>query len=277
MIAPCPRRSVWGRMSVSLSVALALTLTACSSDEPTPGLPEPATMADPDAGDAARPLPSANVDVGSIEGHVAEVGTAPGNAVIRMGRDPKCVQLTTGKMVVQEAVVTNREGDLGNVFVHLEGEFPETTVSAEPVKIDQLECVYIPRVVGVQVGQIVEIHNSDELLHNVHSFSQGDNGFNIGQPTAGLVYRFEPESEEMMLRLGCDLHRWMTAYIGIVSHPYFDVTPATGTFTIENVPVGSYTIRTWHEVFGELSQTVQVTVGQTSTVEFAYTMDSESE
>ena len=130
--------------------------------------------------------------------------------------------------------------------------------------------MYAPRVVGVQVGQSVEILNSDDLLHNLHASSGVDNGFNAGQPRAGLVYGFEPEHEEVMLHLSCDVHRWMNSYIGIVNHPYFDVTSGDGAFLIENVPVGTYTIHSWHEVFGELSQTVEVRVDETTPVDFSY-------
>ena len=254
---------------------LALALAACSTDEPAsstnsgavpgPGVPGPADPPLP-------PLP--DVNVGSIQGHVAIVGTAPGNRVIRMGMDPKCSQMNQGKRVVDAEVVTNRAGDLANVFVHLEGDLPVTTVPAEPVQIDQLECVYIPRVIGARVGQTVEIRNSDDLLHNLHSYSRTDNGFNVGQPRAGLVYSFQPGSEDIMLRVGCDLHRWMTSYMGIVNHAYFSVTPGGGVFRIGNVPAGTYTIHAWHEVFGELSQEVRVSAEETTTVEFEYSADS---
>jgi plastocyanin len=261
-----------GPKLVTLCV-VALALAACSTDEPaTPTDPETAL-----APDVVEPLPQAlpvDVPVGSIEGHVALVGNPPGNRVIRMGLDPKCAQINRGKLVVQEEVVANREGDLANVFVHLQGVFPETAVPVETVEIDQRDCIYTPRVVGARVGQTIEIHNSDDLLHNVHSFSRTDNGFNVGQPTAGMVHRFQPQSEELMLRVGCDVHRWMTTYIGILSHPYFDVTPADGIFRIEGVPAGAYTIRAWHEVFGEITQSVEVAPEQTTAVEFAFSVES---
>ena len=72
-----------------------------------------------------------------------------------------------------------------------------------------------------------------------------------------------------MLRVTCDVHRWMTAFVGVVGHPYFATSGAGGTFTIANVPAGSYTIQSWHELFGVLTQTVRVTEGSTSTVDFA--------
>ena len=91
-----------------------------------------------------------------------------------------------------------------------------------------------------------------------------------------MVRTFPMMREETMLRLMCDVHSWMTAYIGVVSHPYFSVSSADGAFEIAGVPVGTYTIRTWHERYGELTQTVRVQVGATTMVDIEYTGTEES-
>src|SRR5262245_36933336 len=103
---------------------------------------------------------------GTIKGHVRLNGKLPGNPVIRMGMDPMCSKINAGKRVVQEAVLASADGSLANVFVKLEGSFPQTPVPTEPVKIDQQGCVYLPRVVGARGGQTLQVHNSDELMHN---------------------------------------------------------------------------------------------------------------
>jgi len=208
---------------------------------------------------------------GTIKGHVRVAGKAPGNPIIRMGMDPMCSQMNAGKRVVQETVVANLDGSLANVFVSLQGSFPRTPVPTGPVTIDQRGCVYRPRVVGMQVGQTLLVRNSDALLHNVHGLSAHGNGFNVSEPAAGVVQTFRPAKEEIMLHITCDVHRWMTSYVGIVSHPYFAVTSGGGTFEIANVPAGTHTIQAWHERFGVLSQTVRVNGGGTATVEFAFT------
>jgi len=207
---------------------------------------------------------------GAIKGHVRANGKLPGNPVIRMGMDPMCATLNAGKRPVQEIVAATADGSLANVFVSLQGSFPASPVPSEPVTIDQRACVYVPRVVGARVGQTLQVRNSDALLHNVHSASEHGNDFNIGQPKAGIAHRLSLRNAETMLRITCDVHRWMTALVGVVDHPYFATTGAGGTFGIDNVPAGTHTIQAWHEHYGLVTQTVRVTEGSTTTVEFAY-------
>ena len=209
-------------------------------------------------------------NTGTIKGHVRVTGKLPGNPVIRMGMDPKCSKMNAGKRVIQEAVVATIDGSLGNVFVRLKGNFPQTPVPTQPVVIDQRGCVYGPRVVGARVGQSVQIKNSDDLLHNLDALSGQNNGFNFGQPRAGLVYEFKPKNEEVMLHLKCDIHSWMNAYIGIVTHPYFAVSNTMGTFQIDKVPPGTYMIEAWQERLGTVSKSVTVKAGAVATVDFSY-------
>jgi plastocyanin len=211
----------------------------------------------------------AQAGTGTIKGRIGVSGKAPGNPVIRMGMDPMCAKINAGKRVVDEVVVASADGRLANVFVKLEGSFPRTPVPVEPVTIDQRGCLYGPRVVGARVGQVLRVRNDDSLVHNVHSISTATNGFNVSQSMAGTPYDFRLKDEEI-LKLKCDVHRWMVAYVGVVSHPYFAVSGGDGSFTISGVPAGRHTISAWHERFGTLKQTVDVKPGATATVTFAY-------
>lgn len=208
---------------------------------------------------------------GTIKGRVKLSGPLPGNPVIRMGMDPKCAQANAGTRVVQETVVAAADGSLANVFVRLQGTFPQTAVPAEPVVLDQRGCVYRPRVLGVRVGQVLQVKNSDDLLHNVHSLSAKNNTFNISEPKAGMVQQFTMKDEEVMLRIKCDIHSWMTSFVGVVAHPYFSVSNQMGAFEIAGVPPGTYTIQAWHERYGPLTKSVQVRAGASTTVDFTYT------
>jgi hypothetical protein len=121
----------------------------------------------------------------------------------------------------------------------------------------------------MRLAQVLQVRNSDNLLHNVHALSGRGNSFNVAQPMAGMMNRFPLKAEETMLQLSCDVHTWMRTYIGIVNHPYFAVTGNNGTFEIANVPTGKQNVRVWHEQYGELEQTVSVKPG-TTTVQFTF-------
>lgn len=267
-----------GRRLLATAGACVLAVAACSNDSPAGAMPGGSSAGGTAAAAPSGDLPATGAPIiipnaGTIEGHVRLDGRAPGNTVIRMAMDPKCDELTRGQMVVQAEVVANAEGDLGNVFVYLEGDLPKQPPSPEPVRIEQQDCIYVPRVVGVQIGQTLEITNDDDLNHNVHATSRAGNGFNVGQPRAGAMNRFQPASAEVMMRIGCDVHRWMVGYVGVLDHPYFAVTAEDGTFRIGNLPAGTYTIHTWHERFGERTETIEVAADAVTPVELAYAVE----
>jgi plastocyanin len=207
---------------------------------------------------------------GTIVGHVRLTGPSPGNPMIRMGMDPVCAQLNTGTRPVQAIVVRAADGGLANVLVDLEGTFPSSGPPAEVLTVDQQKCVYTPRVIGAHVGQTLRIKNDDAVLHNVHGVSMAGNDFNFSQPTAGMTRDIVLKGPDIVLRLKCDIHSWMIAYIAVESHPYFSVSAADGSFTIGNVSAGRFTIRAWHERYGELRQTVNVMAGKSVTADFVY-------
>lgn len=215
-------------------------------------------------------------NTGTIKGHVRLTGKLPGNPIIRMGVDPMCAQMNTGKRVIQEYVAAAIDGSLANVFVRLQGNIPQTPPPLQPVMIDQHGCMYAPRVIGVRVGQTLQIKNSDPIMHNVHGYSGKNNSFNEGQSHAGLVYQFKPKSEEVMLHLECDIHKWMTAYVGVVTNPYFAVTSTSGNFEIDKVPPGTYTVQAWQEKYGFVTKSIVVKAGASTDVDLTYTGNEKS-
>lgn len=207
---------------------------------------------------------------GSITGKVNFTGTAPQGEQISMSADPVCASLHS-EPVFAETVIVNDNGTLRNVFVYvkegLEGKtFPAPT---EAVTIDQKGCQYHPHVFGIQVGQPLEIVNSDATLHNVHSLAEKSKQFNLGMPLQGMKLTKKFENPEVMAKLKCDVHPWMSAYIGVLSHPFYSVTGEDGAFEIKDLPSGDYTIEAWHEQYGAQTQTVTVSEGPAS-VEFNF-------
>jgi plastocyanin len=138
---------------------------------------------------------------------------------------------------------------------------PRPEPPSKPVQMDQQQCVYIPRVVVVPVGGTVEFLNSDRLLHNLHSVSTENPTFNRTQPkgrTIPVVFK-KPET----VRVDCDLHTWMRAWVVVAEHPFYAVTGANGEFVLDNVPPGKYTLKIWQEALGIVTR--EVTVGDKDT------------
>ena len=235
-------------------------LAACSGD--------PSKSAEPSAPAAA---PDAKkVDAGTaatLKGKVVFEGTAPQNPIIKMSSDPAC-----GNAEVRAESYLVDNGALQNVFVHIKDGLGNKYVfdtPTEPVKLDQKHCRYVPHVVGVRVTQPLEVSNSDETLHNVHGMPETNREFNQGQPIVGMKNTVAFTAPEVMIPFKCDVHAWMSAYVGVVSHPYFAVTDKAGTFELRTVPPGTYTIEAWHEKLGR--QTQSVTLGEKDSKDVTFT------
>ena len=215
-------------------------------------------------------IPDEVLAAGTIEGKAVFNGRPRRNPLIQMGADPNCLTINAGKKVVQQFVSLNRDKSVDSVFVHIVDEVAGGAASSEPVVIEQQGCIYHPRIAGAVVGQTLKVRNNDSTLHNIHPLSEKGNSFNVGQPKAGLESNFPMKSAEVMLRIKCDVHPWMIGFVGVKRHPYFDVTSEGGTFKIENVPAGTYTVQAWQEKLGTVDLAVEVKDGETVTVEFAY-------
>jgi plastocyanin len=206
---------------------------------------------------------------GTITGHVRYMGPTPVNPIIRMGADPRCNKLYVGKRPTSPTFVVGADGAFANVMVNLDGSFPSTATSTMPVVLNQKDCQYVPRVVAARVGQTLQVRNDDPTEHNVHASSMAGNDFNTTQPIKSMPFEFKLKGSEI-LRVRCDNHTWMAAYVGIFDHPYFSVSGTDGVFTIANVPAGKQTVKAWHEVMGTQTQMVDVQAGKTTTVDFTF-------
>lgn len=191
--------------------------------------------------------------------------------MIRLDSDPNCVKLAQGEERRTEYFVMGPDNALQNVFVYVkEGLAPSLyPVPREPVVIDQQKCRYVPRVLGVQVGQELAIRNSDPLMHNVQASGAINEPFNLGQPFSGIESKRTFTTREVMVPFKCNVHNWMRAYIGVLEHPFFAVSDGSGRFSIAKLPPGTYTIEAWHERLGTSTQ--QVTVGAQETRDIAFT------
>lgn len=225
---------------------------------------------------ALRPAPAPrSVLAGStVSGKIKFVGKAPANPTIDMSEEAKCKAKYTAAPPRNEVVVVNKNGTLANVFVYVKTGLPaggKYPAPAAAVVIDQAGCIYHPRVFGLMVGQKLEIKNSDPLLHNIKAMAKKNRPFNISQPTAGMTTIRTFNTPEVPLPVECNVHGWMHAYVGVLPHPFFATTGADGSFSIKDLPAGTYTVEAWHEKYGAQTATVTVTGSDTKTADFTYT------
>lgn len=242
----------------ALLFASALTVAACGSS------PAPASAPKAPAG---RKVDAATA--GSLTGKVSFKGTPPVPETLRVNADPVCLQ-ALGSSSKSEAALVAPDGGVQNAFVYVKDTLSDYAfdVPAAAVKLDQKGCRYEPRVFGVQVGQGVDIVNSDATLHNVHALPMINSEFNKGQPVQGSHMTQVFTAPEVMVRFKCDMHAWMAAYGGVMTHPFFAVTTADGAFSIKGLPPGTYELAVWHEKFGTTSQTVKIDASQAQTANF---------
>jgi plastocyanin len=195
---------------------------------------------------------------GVISGRVTLVGFAPLRKVI-----------PGSPMVSDESIVTGPKQGLKNVIVYLKDAPKATFVLKTPVVLDQIKCVYVPHVVAVQTGQTLRLKSSDALMHNVHLKCAVNPDANYGFPSAGQrdIQLALPEAP---FSVRCDVHPWMSAWVGVFDHPWFAVTGEDGSFTIEHVPPGTYTLVAWQEVLPEQEEQVTVSNGGETKVDFAF-------
>jgi len=226
----------------------------------------------PAAGSAAAPTasPVDPATAGNISGTVTLSGTPPAMAPIDMGGEAGCVEGYATPPLANDVVV-GPDGGLANVFVYvkegLEGmEFP---TSSQEVVLDQDGCLYHPRVLGVQVGQDLTIRNSDGFLHNINASPSTNRPFNVSQPVV-MDTRRSFSAPEVMIPVRCNVHGWMTAFIGVLSHPYHAVSGPDGSVALQGLPPGDYVIEAWHERYGVVTQNVTVATGETAALSFQF-------
>jgi hypothetical protein len=245
------------------AVGLATAVAGCQRDASSGPSDAVSAGVSPRAGPAAVALRVASGN-SAISGEVLLRGPAPAMQPFKLGADPICAR---GSMRDEQVLVA--DGKLANAVVRLADAPPEPP-PPERVVIDQVSCVFRPRVQGAVRGQLLEIRNGDSTLHNAHGYAGTSTLFNYAQP-AGAKPAMKLLSEGgRALKLKCDVHPWMTAYIFVCDNRHFAVTGADGNFSLKGIPAGTYRVEAWHERFGTLASTVTVPEGQTAHVTLSY-------
>jgi len=211
----------------------------------------------------------AGASTGEIIGVVSLVGTPPPPVPIDMG--PNCGRLQRDIVTTRHYVVSP-EGGLANILVYVsKGGSSQTAAIPLTVILDQQGCMFEPFVLAMQKDQKLLVRNLDPEMHNVHLLPRINQEHNRAQPAGAppLVFTF-PKSE-MFMRLKCDVHPWMFAYVNVLNHPFFAVTDTNGQFRLPAVlAAGRYTVTAAHHKMGALVQEVTLKQGETRSLEFQF-------
>lgn len=200
---------------------------------------------------------------GTIKGTVIYEGEGPPRAEQRRDVDPYCAKTPH---LEDDVVVT--KGKLKDVLVRIKnGTMGTHTTPDTPAVLDQRECMYTPRVVGVLPGQKLAVKNSDGTFHNVNGQIAGKPLWNKPQPPKGPDLALDAKAAAGdVIDVVCNVHPWMHAYAVVMDHPYFAVTGEDGTFEIRGLAKGTYTLEAWHPTLGTKTLTVKIGAGAKATV-----------
>ena len=221
------------KLWIACGAAAALLLASCGGNK------EEAKKEDTSAPAAA---PAAAVDeatAATITGKVNFSGEKPKSLTLDMSANPICARAHATPQKSEEVIV-NDNGTLRYTFVWIKSGLPDKQwpVPTTNVSLEQDGCMYKPHMIGVMTGQGIEIKNDDATNHNIHPLPKINQEWNESQPPKGDPKIKSFAREEVLIPVKCNVHNWMRAYIGVVSHPFFAVTGDDGTFTIKDLPPG---------------------------------------
>ena len=250
-------RSTLRRVVSVCAIGVAFAAAACSKSEEAP--PPPAVV--------SNPVDPATA--GAITGVITFEGQVPAREPINMDSDPYCTKQPANST---ETVLVGEGSGLQNVFVYVKDGLGDRVfpVPSTSVVLDQKGCRYTPHVLGIQVGQTLEILSSDNTLHNVHAMPEQNREFNKAHQLAGIKHTHVFSTREVMVPFKCDVHKWMNAFVGVVDHPFHAVTAGNGRFELKGLPPGTYVVEAWHEKLGTQTQMVTIGEKQTSDISFMF-------
>lgn len=218
---------------------------------------------------SGRPVDASTA--GSLSGTVKLLESPPSRREINMAAVPNCSKQHSSPALTEE-VVPGKDGTLQNVIVYLKGDFSTYSfeVPQSPASLDQNGCIYKPHVIALMLGQPLQVTNSDQATHNIHSLAKANRPRNDSQsPGAKPIFQ-SFSRQEIAIQVKCNVHPWMKAYVAVLSNPYFQVTGDDGSFQIKNVPPGKYQLFAWHELYGTSEQPVTIGPQESKTVTITF-------
>jgi plastocyanin len=216
--------------------------------------------------------PGVALAASTVTGTVTYDGKVPTLRPLAMDADPACAKKHSGP-VPNEMLVLGSGNTMGNIMVWVSKGLPAGKTwpaPKSPVVLDQKGCQYVPHVMGIMVGQTYRILNSDGVLHNVHALPKINKAFNRAMPPTVKEATATFDKPEALFQIKCDVHPWMSAYVGAFTHPFFSVTAKDGKYTISGLDPGTYEITAWHEKLGTQTASVTVAANESKTQNFKF-------
>jgi hypothetical protein len=219
---------------------------------------EPSARASGTASGAPIVAPTPTVVAGSITGVVTFTGPIPDRRPQRRDADAFCARTRA----LDESILVNDDHTLRNVIVRITNA-PATAPPPTQALVEQRDCNYRPHVQCVVAGQVVDLRNGDQTLHNIHTYRGAATLFNQAQlpGVSPILKTFDAKSP--ILKLKCDVHPWMTGYLLVQPNAWCAATDDTGRFTLAHVPPGRWTLEAWHERLG--TKQAEILVGDSVT------------
>lgn len=247
----------------TLGLALVFGFAGCEQEGGTERAGEQVDQAVEQAGDGKYEVVEVS-NGGVIKGRVTYDGPVPTRTIIPTKNQDIC-----GGMREDPEILVGAGGGVQDAVVYLEEIYQGKAweKQTETPQIDNVNCRFKPYIQVIQPGDF-NIHNSDPILHNTHGFYDRRTAFNLALPKEGQTITEQLERPGQV-RIECDAHGWMLGWVYVAESPYYELAGDDGSFTIDNVPPGEYTVVATQSLVGDFERKVTVKGGETATVEIA--------
>lgn len=213
---------------------------------------------------------------GKLSGKISFSGTAPDSLKFPIEKNPEICG--TGIREVREVTVDGGGGLQHSVvyFTKISAgkkwPAPEKNAWGTPTgyELNQKTCTFVPWIMVVEDKKELIIINRDPVLHNIHTYELIPSGtkfvrvtmFNEAQPTQGYTFKKKIRMRRGdSMKVECDAHNFMHAYMKVLKNPYYAITAADGSYSIDQIPAGKYKVTVWHSSLGKVVKDVEIGAG----------------